>query len=47
MPKIEGVLVVAQGAGNVSVKKQIRETIEALFGLEEHKISIMKMEVSK
>lgn len=46
-PAIEGVLVVAQGAGNVSVKNQIRETIEALFGLEEHKISIMKMEVSK
>ena len=46
-PKVEGVLVVAQGAGNESVKKQIRETIEALFGLEAHKISIMKMEVSK
>ena len=46
-PTIEGVLVVAQGAGNVSVKKQIQETIEALFGLEIHKISIMKMEVSK
>ena len=46
-PTVEGVLVVAQGAGNVSVKNQIRETIEALFGLDEHKISIMKMEVSK
>lgn len=46
-PKVEGVLVVAQGAGNVSVKKQIQETIQALFGLDAHKISIMKMEVSK
>ena len=46
-PTVEGVLVVAQGAGNVSVKKQIQETIEALFGLDAHKISIMKMEVSK
>ena len=46
-PTVEGVLVVAQGAGNISVKKQIRETIEALFGLDAHKISIMKMEVSK
>ena len=46
-PTVEGVLVVAQGAGSASVKKQIEETIEALFGLEAHKISIMKMEVSK
>lgn len=46
-PTIEGVLVVAQGAGNESVKKQIQETIEALFGLDAHKISIMKMEVSR
>lgn len=46
-PTVEGVLVVAQGAGNESVKKQIQETIEALFGLDAHKISIMKMEVSR
>ena len=47
MPKVEGVLIVAQGAGNEGVKKQIQEAMEALFGLEAHKISIMKMEVSK
>ena len=47
LPTVEGVLVVAQGAGSTSVKKQIQETIEALFGLDAHKISIMKMEVSK
>ncbi len=46
-PTVSGVLVVAQGAGKESVKKQIQETIEALFGLDAHKISIMKMEVSK
>ena len=46
LPTIKGVLVVAQGAGNESIKTKIRETIEALFGLETHKISIMKMEVS-
>jgi len=45
-PKVKGILVVAEGGGNVSVKKQIQETIEALFGLDAHKISIMKMEVS-
>lgn len=47
LPEIEGILVVAQGAGNDSVKNQIQATIEALFGLDAHKISIMKMEVSK
>ena len=46
-PSVEGVLVVAEGAGNATVKKQIQQTIEALFGLDAHKISIMKMEVSK
>ena len=45
-PQVKGILVVAEGGGNVSVKKQIQETIEALFGLDAHKISIMKMEVS-
>ena len=45
-PKVNGILVVAEGGGNVSVKKQIEETIQALFGLDAHKISIMKMEVS-
>ena len=39
---IEG--FVAQGGGNPDTKKKIESTIEALFGLEKHKISIMKME---
>ena len=46
-PTVKGVLVVAQGADNEKIKTQIRETIVALFGLETHKISIMKMEVSR
>lgn len=43
-PSVQGVLVVAQGGGNPDTKKKIESTIEALFGLEKHKISIMKME---
>ena len=46
-PVVEGILVVAEGAGNISIQKQIQETMEALFGLDAHKISIMKMEVSR
>jgi stage III sporulation protein AG len=46
-PVVKGILVVAEGGGNLSVKKQIQETIQALFGLDAHKISIMKMEVLK
>ena len=46
-PAVKGILVVAEGGGNGAVKKQIQETIQALFGLDAHKISIMKMEVSK
>ncbi len=46
-PTIKGILVVAEGGGNMTVKKQIQETIEALFGLDSHKISIMKMEVTQ
>lgn len=46
-PVVRGILVVAEGGGSETVKMQIRETIEALFGLDSHKISIMKMEVAK
>ncbi len=46
-PVVQGILVVAEGGSNMTVKKQIQETIEALFGLDAHKISIMKMEVLK
>ena len=46
-PVVKGILVVGEGGGDLSVKKQIQETIQALFGLDAHKISIMKMEVLK
>ncbi len=43
-PEIEGVLVIAQGAGNASVAAEITEAVMALFGVEAHKIKVMKME---
>ncbi len=42
-PKVEGVMVVAQGAGKGSVNKNITEVIQALFGIEAHKIKVVKM----
>ena len=42
-PLIEGVTVVAQGGDSILVKKCISDAIQALFGIEEHKIIVVKM----
>lgn len=44
LPKVEGVLVVAQGAGSGSINKSITEIIQALLGLDAHKIKVVAME---
>ena len=41
--KVQGVVVVAEGAGNASVDARITEAVKALFSVEVHKISIVKM----
>ena len=46
LPKVEGVLVVAEGAGSGTVSKSVSEIIQALFDLEAHKIKVVKMEGS-
>ncbi len=43
LPKIDGVLVVAEGGADAGVRKNISEAVEALFGLDAHKIKIVKM----
>ena len=43
LPQIEGVLVVAKGAGNAEVRKRITEIAEALFAVEAHKITLVEM----
>ena len=43
MPEVRGVLVVAQGADDPQVVKQISEGIMALFRVEAHKIKVVKM----
>lgn len=43
-PKVEGVLIAAEGAGTGEVTKNITEAVQALFDLEAHKIKVVKME---
>lgn len=43
-PEIEGVLVVAEGAGRGNVNKSITEIVQALFGVEAHKVKVVKMQ---
>lgn len=42
-PQVEGVLVVCEGAGVGEVSKNITDAIEVLFGIEPHKIKVVKM----
>lgn len=44
LPKVQGVLVVAKGAGAGNVNRTIVEIVQALFGLEAHKVKVVKME---
>ena len=42
-PKVEGVVVIAEGGDHPVVIKNITEAIQALFEVDTHKIKIMKM----
>lgn len=43
-PQIEGVVVVAEGAGKGTINNEIIEAVKALFSIEPHKIKVMKMQ---
>lgn len=43
LPKVEGVLVVAQGGANSAVVSNISDTVMALFKVDAHKIKVVKM----
>lgn len=43
MPKVEGVIIVAQGGNIENVKKQLISGTVALLGIDEHKIEVLKM----
>ncbi len=42
-PKIEGIMVVAQGGGDPVIQKNISDVIQALFPVAAHKIKVVKM----
>lgn len=42
-PRIEGVVVIAQGGGNAQVNRDITEAVQALFNIEAHKVKVLKM----
>lgn len=44
VPEIEGVLVVAEGAGNGTVNRTVTEIVQALFHIDAHKVKVVKME---
>ena len=44
LPKVSGVLIVAQGAGDGSIKKSITQIAEALLDVEAHKVTVVTME---
>ena len=46
LPKVEGVLVVAEGGDDPRVISDISDTVMALFRVEAHKIKVMKRNVA-
>ena len=42
-PKVEGVVVVAEGADSGRVNKSISDMVQVLFGLEAHRVKVVKM----
>ncbi len=42
-PKIEGIVIVAQGGDNIIIKDALIKSAQALFGVEANKIEVLKM----
>ena len=46
-PEIQGVLVIAQGAGNSSVKQSITEAAQTLLGIPAHRVTVHQLQTLK
>lgn len=44
LPRVEGVVVVAQGAGTGNINRTITDMVQALFNVEAHKVKVVKMD---
>lgn len=42
-PKVEGIVVIAEGGDNVEIKTEIMEAAQVLFNVPAHKVKVMKM----
>ena len=47
LPEVEGIVVVAEGADNITVESRIYQTVKALFEVDAHKISVVKMRLQE
>ncbi len=43
LPKVEGIVIVAQGGENVYIKKQFTDVATSLLDVDAHKVQILKM----
>ena len=41
-PDVEGVVVMAQGADNAQIRKELSEAVQVLFGVEAHRVKVLK-----
>lgn len=46
-PEVEGVLVLAEGAGSGTVSKDIADAVQVLFDIEAHRVKVIKMDGTK
>lgn len=46
-PVVEGVVVAAQGAGTARISRDITEAVQALFGIEAHKVKVIRMQTDE
>lgn len=42
-PEVEGILVIAEGGGNIQIKTEIMDAVQVLFNVPAHKVKVMKM----
>ena len=43
MPKVQGIIIIAQGGDNIFIKNQLIKAAETILNLEAHKIQVLKM----